>query len=244
MPSGSARRAAPVPEKRARARDGRSLRAGRRRQAFLDPRRLARPAGKARRQAGRVARARGRRRQPQSRLHRRGAGRRARGQAGAALCAPRRRILAAAARAVVVRIQRARRGGPLRSPPDAASLPFRSRAGDDRDGIPFAAYHHAQRFGPRDRVPALRRRHRRVSRCDAVPHLGGSPAPRPSTSAGSSCSRAISSSAGSPRTWSSPIPTARRRSTAGPARNSTPTSAPSRPTRRSRPRRRCANTSS
>ena len=61
---------------------------------------------------------------------------------------------------------------------------------------------------------------------------------------GSNCSRAISSCAGSPRTWSSPIPTARRRSTAGPARNSTPTSAPSRPTRRSRPRRRRANTSS
>ena len=53
-----------------------SLRAGRRRQALLDPRRLARPAGKARRRAGRVARARGRRRQPQPRLHRRGAGRR------------------------------------------------------------------------------------------------------------------------------------------------------------------------
>ena len=48
----------------------------------------------------------------------------------------------------------------------------------DRDGVPYAAYHHAQRFGPRHRVPALRRRHRRISRCDAVltPRMLGRPA--------------------------------------------------------------------
>ena len=99
--------------------------------------------------------------------------------------------------------------------PDAASLPLRSRAGDDRDGIPFAAYHHAQGYDPRrssiraspTTSPSFSPRRCSTPRC--------SPAPRPSTSAGSNCSRATSSSAGSPRTWSSPIPIARRRSTAG-----------------------------
>ena len=93
----------------ARRGDGRLIRHGRLRcRRRIAPCRRARGhSGRprtARRQAARLAHSRGRRRQSQSRLHRRGAGGRRRRQAGAALCAAGRRFLAAAARALLVRI--------------------------------------------------------------------------------------------------------------------------------------------
>ena len=84
----------------------------------------------------------------------------------------------------------------------------------------------------RRRISALRRRHRRISRCDPVPHLGARRHRGRAQGARSRLFAPTSRCARSPRTWSSPIPTAKRRSTGGPAPDSTPTERAFEPTRR------------
>ena len=81
-------------------------------------------------------------------------------------------FLALAAGALVVRIQRPDRAGPIRAAADAGGLPLRSRAGDDRHGVSPSAHRHAQRPDSRRPLSPICLRHRRIPRRDPVQHVG------------------------------------------------------------------------
>ena len=125
-----------------------------------------------RRRPGRLAGARGRRRQPQPGVHRhRGQGRLLR-QAGAALRAAGRRELAARPQAGMVRASRGFDPVAPRPGPDSRAAAFRRAALPDRHGVLPAARDHAARDDRGRDLPAIRRAHRRVSGDHALLHLG------------------------------------------------------------------------
>ena len=101
-----------------------------------------------------------------------GAKRRHRRQAGAALCAPGRRELAAAALALALRTSGAGASGPAGARAGAGRAAPRRGARPHRDGAARAAHHHAQGTGCRHLLSPLRRSTSRPfwrGRCSSAP---------------------------------------------------------------------------
>ena len=116
--------------------------------------------------------ARGRRRQSEPRLHRRGRLGCGRRQAGPALCPPGRRQLAAAAEALLLRISCADTAGGARAGLGAGDPSFRRRPGADHHGVSGAAAHHpAPRPDRRPPIAEHRPGHRPVHGPHAVSRL-------------------------------------------------------------------------
>jgi enolase-phosphatase E1 len=115
----------------------------------------ARPAGWERQR--RVAHARSGRWQSQSGLHCGGAGRLARRQAGAALCAPGGQQLAVAAVALALRAPRARGAGAMGTGVRAWLVPRRFSHGAHCHGVPEPPHRAAQRVRPRRTYPLVGR---------------------------------------------------------------------------------------